>query len=124
LESLENENVEIRAKNISNLREYLLDLPYYFDVKIPRKFEEDILSKLQRPKLGILRGAEEEYRDYNEDDSLHVRVYEDYLKAHLDRKNPIYNPFLHFFKDFVASDVKIIAAIVTIILIMSFLKIF
>ncbi|KXB05330.1 hypothetical protein AKJ49_01005 [candidate division MSBL1 archaeon SCGC-AAA382A03] len=89
----------VETENIYDLRRKLLDLPYCRDVKIPLKFRENILPYLQKPKIGFLRGAVEEYGDFEESDSLHVRVYDHYLKAHIDRRNPIYNPLAHLFKD-------------------------
>ncbi|KXA90671.1 hypothetical protein AKJ36_00275 [candidate division MSBL1 archaeon SCGC-AAA259I07] len=104
--------MEINPKNVYDLREQLLNLPYCLDVKIPKNLEEKITAPLQKPRIGLLKGAEKEYRDFNKRDSLHVRVYETYLKAHIDRKNPIYKPISHFIQDALLQNAKILAPIV------------
>ncbi|KXB06705.1 hypothetical protein AKJ51_03120 [candidate division MSBL1 archaeon SCGC-AAA382A20] len=106
MKSLNVDNLDFFPKNPSELREMLLDLPYCVDVKLPTQFGEHILPKLQNTRLGLLKGAEKEYRDYNEKDSLHVRVYNGYLKAYIDRKNPIYKPFSHFLEDFFVQNLE------------------
>ncbi len=87
------------VKNASDLREKLLSIPYGLEVKLPKNLEDSILSNLYEPSLGRLRGAKKEFRDFNKKDSLHIRVYGDYLKAHIDRKNPMYQPLHHLWMD-------------------------
>lgn len=85
--------------NVSELRQELLKMPYGLDVKVPKDLESRLLPHLQEPRIGDPKGAEREYRDYRKSDSLHIRVYQSYLKAHIDRKNPIYKPVQHLTKD-------------------------
>lgn len=90
---------ENKLRNSSDLRRALLDLPHGLEVKLPRKLEKTIALTLQNPPLGYLRGANKEYRDFNKDNSLHILVYKNYLKAHIDKKNPIYSPIHHLIRD-------------------------
>lgn len=95
--------IRIEANSASELREKLLSVPYGLEVKLPKNIEDTILSDLCEPGLGgivsRLKGAKKEFRDFNKINSLHVRVYEDYLKAHIDRKNPMFQPLQHLWQD-------------------------
>ena len=89
----------IYTSSFAELRRELLKLPSGTHVKIPRIHESNLKSHLRKTMLGRLKGALEQYRDNNKSKSVHLRVYGDYLEAHLDEKNPIYKPIEHLVKD-------------------------
>ena len=89
----------INPSNYNELRQELLKLPTGTHVKIPRFVEKDLKSDLQKTILGKLKGAIEQYRDTYESESVHIRVYKEYLEAHLDKKNPVYKPLEHLVED-------------------------
>lgn len=85
--------------DFTELRQKLLNLPMGTHVRMPRPIYRKLEPNLQKTDLGDLKGALVQYRDKYESKSVHVRVYEDFLEAHLDEKNPIYKPLEHLVVD-------------------------
>lgn len=82
----------------NDVYDYLLNAKAGSTVKLPKN---TVLPKnFIKTSFGFSEGCIEQYRDNLRNNSLHVRVYENYTEVHMDKINPKYDFLGHFFEDF------------------------